>query len=198
MKNQLSKTQILLVVIFSATVLAGALYAFFFYVVERKVASAREIFGRVEELENEQNKHSRLSSFLRTYAPDIEIVEGRFIKESDIALFAKQLEDIGAQAGVVFALESLEPSTGQKKEPVLNVRIKATADFAKVLYFAELVESFPTTLLELSTMRLVRTSEMAGMKTAAVTAESDKMPGKTALPQWELSVSATVLNFVKE
>lgn len=192
MKSQpTNKTKIVLTTVLSVAALSGALYAFFFYAVDRKVGSAHEIFARVEELENEQSKHARLSSLVRSYTSDIERIEGRFVKESNIASFTKQLEDLGAQAGVGFSLESLEPSVGPKKESVLNVRLKATGDFAKVFHFAELIENFPVTELELSSMRLVRASEAAGVKTAA---ES----GKTTLPQWELSVSATILNFVKE
>lgn len=184
MKNRFNKTQIVLIAVLLVAVLSGALYAFFYYAVEKRVESAREIFARAEELESEQNKQARLSSLLRSYASDIEMIEGRFVKEGNIASFTKQLEDLGAQAGVVFSLESLEPGVGSKKEPVLAMRLKATGDFAKVFHFAEIIEGFPATELELSSLRLVRASEMAG--------------AKIVLPQWELSVSATILNFVKE
>lgn len=190
--NKHRKTLTLLSIVVILVAALATAYPFFFLSMKDKVASAGDISARIEDVESARGKLSRTLAFLKESAGDTERVRTVFIKESEIVSFARALEALGAQSGTELSLESLEPSTGAGKEPVLNFRIKAAGTFAQVMRLEELLENFPAKL-EIGSVRFARSDA----EEVAVQ-EGKKSPAPHPAPRWEFSAVARVLNFSKE
>ena len=170
----------------------AGVYGFLFYSMKGKIEGANEVLARAGDFENAQGKLSRTLAFLKESELGRQRVEERFIKEHEIASFARQIETLGTQAEVALSIESIEPGVDARKKPVLNFRIKAEGTFAGVVRVEELLENFPARF-DVSALRLVRV-------------DNDLVPtvtgtGKTVArkaPQWQLSATISALNFIKE
>lgn len=168
-------------------------YGFLFYSMKGKIEGANEVLSRAEDFENAQGTLSRTLAFLKESELGRTRVEARFIKEHDVALFARQIEALGAQSGTILSIESLEPGVDFRKKPVLNFRIKAEGTFASVMRVEELLENFPARF-DVSALRLVRTDNS---QRAVVAGASKSVPASRA-PVWELNATISALNFIKE
>lgn len=168
-------------------------YGLSFYSMKGKIEGANEVLARAEDFENTQGTLSRTLAFLKESKLGRQRVDARFIKEHDVALFARQIEALGAESGVTLSIESLEPGVDFRKKPVLNFRIKAEGTFANVMRAEELLENFPARF-DVSTLRLVRVDNSQG---AVVSGTGKSTPANRA-PQWELNATISALNFIKE
>jgi len=171
----------------------AGVYAFLFYSMKGKIESANEVLARADDFENAQGTLSRTLAFLKESELGRQRVDARFIKEHDVALFARQIEALGAQSGTTLSIESLEPGLDFRKKPVLNFRIKAEGTFASVMRVEELLENFPARF-DVSTLRLVRVDSSQG----AVVSGTGKSAPVNKAPQWELNATISALNFIKE
>lgn len=171
----------------------AGVYGFLFYSMKGKIEGANEVLSRALGFENAQGTLSRTLAFLKESELGRQRVDARFIKEHDVALFARQIEALGAQSGVTLSIESLEPGIDFRKKPVLNFRIKAEGTFASVVRTEELLENFPARF-DVSTLRLVRVDSGQG----ASVSETGKTAPLSRAPQWELNATISALNFIKE
>jgi len=166
-------------------VVAGG-YGLLFYSMKGKIEGANEVFVRAGDFENAQGKLSRTLAFLKESEIGRQRVEARFIKEGEIASFARQIEALGVQSKTLLSIESLEPGTDFRKKPVLNFRIKAEGTFASVMRVEELLENFPARF-DVSALRLVRIDN--GQEASV---------SRSQAPSWELQATISALNFIKE
>lgn len=171
----------------------AGMYGFLFFSMKGKIEGANEVLARAGDFENAQGTLSRTLAFLKESELGRQRVEARFIKEHDVALFARQIEALGTESGVTLSIESLEPGVDFRKKPVLNFRIKAEGTFANVMRTEELLENFPARF-DVSTLRLVRVDNSQG----AVVSGTGKSAPVNRAPQWELNATISALNFIKE
>ncbi len=184
--NEIKNNILLLLgaVVIFAVVIGG--YGFLFYSMKGEIEGANEVLSRADNFDNAQGTLSRTLTFLKESELGRQRVDARFIKEHDVAFFARQIEALGAQSGTTLSIESLEPGIDFRKKPVLNFRIKAEGTFASVMRAEELLENFPARF-DVSTLRLVRVDNNQGAS-APVNRAS----------QWELNATISALNFIKE
>lgn len=192
-QNKHSKTLTFLAFVAILVMALAAAYPFLFSSMMDKIASVGDIAVRIEDFERARGKFSRTLTFLKESADDIEKVRSVFIKESEIVSFARALEALGAQSGTDLSLESLDPSIGANKEPIINFRIKAAGTFAHVMRLEELLENFPAKL-EIGSARFVRLDDSVVVPTPG----GKKTPEVAGAPRWEFTATVKVLNFSKE
>ncbi len=180
--KSLNKTTALLLVAIVLALLLGSAYSFFFVAMKNKTEATAELLAKTEEL---SGKESRLASALVTLKAEsvnIDRLSEHFIKESEIALFAKKIEDLGAHSGTTLSIESLDPGLTEKSVPFLSLLIKASGKFSDIQRLLILLENFPGKF-EWKTVRFVR----------------DYVPtAKPSAPIWKVEIFLTALNFTKE
>lgn len=186
-----NKTTILLLIALVFSLASGGVYAFFFVVMKDKTEATAELLAKTEELTGKESRIMTASVVLRSESEKITKLSSSFIKESEIAAFAKKIEELGPQSGTSLTLESLDPGVTEKTTPFLGFRIKATGKFSDVERLLVLLENFPGKF-EWRTVRLARNisiDQQTGTTTQKVLARA---------PMWELEVFLTARNFIKE
>lgn len=179
MKN-LSKTNLLFIISFVATLVATGAYTFFFLAMKSKTEATVELSAKVNELSGEETRMGAAVSALRAESLHIEKLSSYFIKESDIVAFTKKIEELGVASGTMLSLEALEPEAGAGGTSVLNVRIKTTGKFQDIMHFFVLLENYPAKF-EWRSVNLVRDETSSPLS-----------------PRWRTEVSLVAFNFVKE
>lgn len=183
------ETSTLAVMGFILIVIGGA-YVFFFLSVKERATRADEIAAQANDLEDKNSSFSRADTFFKDHANDIERVNDRFVKESEIVSFAERIEELSVSTGTYVTLESLEPES-RPSGAVLAMRVRARGSFSGVMKFTELIQKFPA-LIEVRTLNIVRRDERLS--------DGEDIPpsldgGKN--PLWEISISAVVINFTR-
>lgn len=185
-----SKTIALLLLAIVFTVASVGAYTFFFIVMKNKTKATAELLLKTEELSGKGSRVASAVSTLNNERENIDKLSSYFIKESEIALFVKKIEDLGPQSGATISLESLDPGLTEKTVPFLSFRIKATGKFADVERLLVLLENMPGKF-EWKTVRLVRDTS----SNQQVDTSTQKVATRTAL--WNLEVFLLARNFVK-
>lgn len=184
-KKELSSLAIMMTILVA---IIGA-YTFFFISVRERATRADEIAARANELEDKNSSFSRMSAFFKDHAGDIERINNRFVKESEIVTFAERVEELALFTGTQVTLESLEPES-RTSGAVLAMRVRARGSFSGVMKFAELIHEFPA-LIEVRSLSIVRRDERAS---------NEDLPSSLAgskNPLWEISLSAVITNFIR-
>lgn len=189
MKHTTKRETSALVTIGLVLIAIGGAYTFFFFSVKERATRADEITAHANDLEDKNSSFSRMNVFFKDHANDIERVNNRFIKESDIVSFAERVEELSVSTGTSVTLDALEPES-RPSGAVLAMRVSARGSFPGVMKFAELIQKFPA-LIEVRTLHIVRRDERLS--------DDKNIPpplpeGK--IPLWEISISAVVINFI--
>ena len=188
--NHTTKREIsALVAIGIVLVVIGGAYAFFFLSVKERATRADEITSQANNLEDKNSSFSRMDTFSKDYAGDIERISDRFVKEREIVTFAERIEELSVSTGTSVTLESLEPES-RPSGAVLVLRVRARGSFQSVMKFAELIQKFPA-LIEVRTLSIVRRDERSS--------DENILPSLTGSkdPLWEVSLSAVITNFIR-
>ncbi len=189
--RSLGKTVVLLLSAAMFTAASMGIYAFFFVAMKNKTEATAELLTKVAELSGKETRVTSASAVLKSESVNISKLSSYFIRESEVVVFAKKLEDLGVQSGTSLSIESLDPGLTEKTIPFLSFRIKATGSFSDVMRLIVLLENFPGKL-EWKTVRLARDislDQQTGTATQGAT---------TQTPKWSVEVFLTALNFVKE
>ncbi len=186
-----NKTAILLLIALVFTLVSGGAYTFFFIAMKDKTEATADLLARTAELSGKESSLRSALSTIKSENANIDKLSSYFIKESEIVLFAKKLEDLGPQSRTDLSIESLDPGVTEKSVPYLSFRIKATGKFADIEHLLVLLENFPGKL-EWKTVRLSRDGASAQQ------ADTTTQVVVTRNPQWTVEIFLTALNFVKE
>lgn len=173
---------LLLIALVFALVSGGA-YAFFFVAMKDKTDATAELLAKTEELSGKESRLTSAVTTLKNESANIDEISRYFIKESEIAVFAKKLEDLGPQSGTSLSIESLDPGLTEKSVPFLSLLIKATGEFSYIERLLLLLENFPGKF-EWKTVRLTRDASLQKVGSRA--------------PEWRVEIFLTALNFAKE
>ncbi len=190
--KKLTKTQILLIGSLTFLVAVTSGYSFFFIAMKEKTDSTGELFAKMEELSGRNSKLAAAVDVLKNEARRVEKLKSYFIKESEIVVFAKNIEMLGIQAGVTLSLASLDPGIGDTNTPVINFSIKATGKFEEVMHVITLLENSSTTL-EWKSIRLLRENDGA---IPVVGKDAPQATNKE--PRWLLEATVVAVNFIHE
>ena len=185
-----NKTIALLLIALVFTLVASGAYAFLFITMKNKTTATAELLEKTDELSGKESRIASALATLRDENTNIDRLSSYFIKENEIGLFAKKLEDLGHQSGTTLTLEALDPGVTEKTVAFLSFRIKATGKFSDIERLLILLENFPGKL-EWKTVRLVRdisTDQQIGTTTKKIISQS---------PNWNVEVFLTARNFIK-
>lgn len=190
MNHKTTKREIsALVAIGIVLIVIGSAYVFFFLSVKERATRADEITSQANNLEDKNSSFSRMDTFFKDHAGDIERINNRFVKEREIVTFAERIEELSVSTGTSVTLESLEPES-RPSGAVLALRVRARGSFQSVMKFAELIQKFPA-LIEVRTLSIVRRDEQLSDDSAPSSLAGSKDP------LWEISLSAVITNFVR-
>ena len=164
-------------------------YTFFFISVRERATRADEVTARANELEDKNSSFSRMSAFFKDHEGDIERINNRFVKESEIVTFAERVEGLALFTGTQVTLESLEPES-RTSGAVLAMRVRARGSFSGVMKFAELIHEFPA-LIEIRTLGISRRDERVSSEDLPPALVSSKNP------LWEITLTAVITNFIR-
>lgn len=185
-----NKTTTLLLVSLIATLVSGGIYSFFFILTKNKTQETAEILEKTESLSGKNTQIASIIASLKNERENIDKLSSYFIKENEIALFIKKIENLGPQSGAEVTLESLEPGVTEKSVPFLSFRIKANGKFEDIERLLILLENMPLKL-EWKTARLTR-----GTISPPVAIGVSKK-GTTEIVTWNLEVFLSVRNFIR-
>lgn len=185
-----NKTTTLLLVSLIATLVSGGIYSFFFILTKNKTQETAEILEKTESLSGKNTQIASIIASLKNERENIDKLSSYFIKENEIALFIKKIENLGPQSGAEVILESLEPGVTEKSVPFLSFRIKANGKFEDIERLLILLENMPLKL-EWKTARLTRGT----ISSPVMTGVSKK--GPTEIVTWNLEVFLSVRNFIR-
>lgn len=189
MIKSLNKTTILLGIAIAGTLVATAVYIFFFLSMKSKTQAATEISAQLDELSGKQQRYTTAASSLQSESSRIEKLSSFFIKESDIVRFTKKIEALGPKAGVALSLESLDPGMTEAGVSFLNFRIIAQGRFENTEKLLLLLQNFPGKF-EWKTVNLARDNRGSS--------EVGTSTPKTGTQKWRAEVSLVAYNFIKE
>jgi len=185
----LNKTITLLIISLVLMLASGGMYSFFFLHTKNKTHETAEIIEKTEALSGKGSHLASVALSLKKEKENIDKLSSYFIKESEIALFAKKIENLGPQSGADVTLEGLEPGVTEKSVPFLNFRIKARGEFDDVERLLVLLENLPLKL-EWKTVRLVR--DTAPSAVVSVPPKKDTLQ----IILWNLDAFLTARNFI--
>lgn len=190
--NTLGKTGILL--IFAIAVTAGAFgsFAFFFTAMKEKAKNATEITEQRQNIEARQAKLSVTLAVIKEQNENIEKLEEYFIKKPGIVDFTKKIEELGTVSGTKIGIKALTPTLAKDNSPILIFGVEATGKFVGIMQVLELLENFPAKI-EWSSVK-IRQKEGGEVASPKIAGALPSLP----LPVWELSMTATALNFTNE
>lgn len=189
--KSLNKTTIPLLVALVLALVSGGAYSFFFVAMKNKTEATAELLAKTEELSGKESRMTSAVSTLKSESANIDELSRYFIKESEIAAFAKKIEDLGPQSGTTLSIESLDPGLTEKSVPFLSLLIKATGKFSDIERLLVLLENFPGKF-EWKTVRLSR--DASSVEQAGTAAQKQV----SRAPEWRVEVFLTALNFTKE
>lgn len=184
------KTIIFLGVASLFTFVASVAYTSLFFVMKNKTEETAVLLEKINEISGRDLRIASSASLLKRESANIEKVQSSFFKESDIVIFAKNIETLGEQSGTTLSIESLEQGLNEKKAPFLTMRIRAIGEFSNIESLLLLIENYPGKF-EWKSVRLVR--DASASESTATGAKSSKVV--TVLPKWRAEISLAALNF---
>lgn len=188
-----NKTIILLATALAIAVASGGAYAFFFITMKAKTQATADLLVTIDDLSGKETRINSSLMTLKSEKDNIEKLSAYFIKEGDIVVFAKKLEDLGPQSGTELTIEALDPGVTEKAIPYLGFRIMATGKFVDLEKLLVLLENFPG-MFQWSTIRLTVASAVAPVAGPQASTTAQKT---STTPDWSMEASLTALNFIK-